>query len=72
VESVPPITLHDPVFRPHSEILGQSQRNSFGAAVRQQQVVTFVTDGIGIAHVCNIFTAEKYYNFFKAAGYETD
>jgi len=24
------------------------------------------------AHVCDLFTDEECYNFFKAAGYETD
>lgn len=25
-----------------------------------------------VGHVCDLFTDEEYYNFFKAAGYKTD
>lgn len=31
-----------------------------------------MTFGRGVGNVCDLFAEEECYNFFKAAGYETD
>ena len=42
------------------------------ALIRRAAARTYDELWQAVGHVCNIFTDEEYYNFFKAAGYETD
>ena len=42
------------------------------ALIRRAAARTYDELWQAVGHVCNIFTEEECYNFFKAAGYETD
>ena len=42
------------------------------ALIRRAAARTYDELWQAVGHVCNIFTDEECYNFFKAAGYETD
>jgi hypothetical protein len=56
---------------------GNSQDSSFGrkalkALIRRAAARTYDDLWRAVGHVCDLFTDEKCYNFFKAAGYETN
>lgn len=42
------------------------------ALIRRAVARTYDDLWRAVGHVCELFTDEKCYNFFKAAGYETD
>ena len=42
------------------------------ALIRKAAARTYDQLWKAVGHVCNLFTEEECYNFFKAAGYETN
>ncbi|MEQ8901530.1 MAG: hypothetical protein RID11_19835 [Roseovarius sp.] len=42
------------------------------ALIRRAAARTYDDLWRGVGNVCDLFTEEECYNFFKAAGYETD
>ncbi len=42
------------------------------ALIRKAAARTYQELWKAVGHVCNLFTDEECYNFFKAAGYRTD
>ena len=42
------------------------------ALIRRAAARTYDDLWRAVGHVCDLFTDEECYNFFKAAGYETD
>jgi len=42
------------------------------AMIRRAAARTYDDLWCAVGHVCDLFTDEECYNFFKAAGYETD
>ncbi|SUZ31714.1 hypothetical protein ROE7235_01464 [Roseibaca ekhonensis] len=42
------------------------------ALIRKAAARTYDELWKAVGHVCNLFTPDECYNFFKAAGYETD
>jgi hypothetical protein len=59
-------------MRNHLERLTFIDETSLKALIRKAAARSYDALWQAVGHVCNLFSDEECYNYFKAAGYEAD